>query len=118
MIGLCPASARYLAVDRPARPAPAMAMVRGRAGLGALRHAAERAAASLLVVSFSKSGLGKSLAIMVRGDDEQRRVVESGAEGLEVGLCGRGAPRMDDLNELTPSVFMAVRFISMWVSFQ
>jgi hypothetical protein len=35
-----------------------------------------------------------------------------------VGLCGRGAPRMDALNVLIPSVFMAVRFISMCVRFQ
>ena len=61
-MGWCPASARYLAVDRPARPAPAMTMRSGLSGRGAACSSAERDLASWKLAAESKSGLGKSAA--------------------------------------------------------
>ncbi len=57
-MGLCPASARYLAVHNPANPAPAMTTVSGFSGLSANRNLSDRVAASWKVPDVSKFGLG------------------------------------------------------------
>jgi hypothetical protein len=67
-IGLWPASAKYLAVDKPAKPAPAITTVSGLVGRAEARNEEDKYAASKKLTVLSSSGLGKSIHTTCKGE--------------------------------------------------